>query len=117
MVEVSGGDQPQRFSADHILIASGSYPDHGGFEGHELCMSSDDIFTMEELPQSMVVIGGGYIGIEMAQIMQALGVKTTLLVRDIPLRQVDKEIVDLLIENMKKLDLDVRLKTKMVKVT
>jgi len=37
---------------------------------------------MEELPKSMVVLGGGYIGVEMAQIMHAFGVKTTLLVRN-----------------------------------
>jgi len=106
-----------RFSADHILIATGSKPSEGGFEGHELCMTSDDIFKMTELPKSMAVIGGGYIGVEMAQIMQALGVKTSLLIRDYPLRHVDKEVIDLLIENMKKLDLEVRLNTISTKVS
>lgn len=80
-------------------------------------MVSDDIFAMEELPKSMVVIGGGYIAIELAQVMQAFGVKTTILIRDIPLRHVDKEVVDLLVENMRKLQLDVRLKTPITKVT
>jgi glutathione reductase (NADPH) len=37
-------------------------------------MNSDDIFKLEELPKSMIVLGGGYIGVEMAQIMHALGV-------------------------------------------
>ena len=55
--------------ADHIMIASGSTPSKPTFEGAEHCWNSDDIFTMEELPKSMVVIGGGYIGIEMGQIM------------------------------------------------
>jgi glutathione reductase (NADPH) len=63
VIEVSDG---QRFTADHILIASGSYPEKNGFEGAEHCMTSDDFFDMEELPQSIVVIGGGYIGIEIA---------------------------------------------------
>lgn len=80
-------------------------------------MVSDDIFAMEELPKSMVVVGGGYIAIELAQVMQALGVKTTILIRDIPLRHVDKEVVDFLVENMRKLHLDVRLKTPITKVT
>ena len=80
-------------------------------------MTSDDVFTLETLPKSLIVLGGGYIAIEMAQIMQALGVKTTLLVRDVPLRQVDIEIVDLLVENMKKLGLDLRLKAPFNKVT
>lgn len=117
-IEISGAaDSKEVYTADHILIASGSYPEEGAFEGKEHCINSDGIFTMEELPSSMVVLGGGYIAIELAQIMQAFGVKTTLLVRDVPLRQVDKEITDLLMENMKKLDLDVRLKTPFHRVT
>ena len=44
---------------------------------------------MEQLPKSIVIIGGGYIGTEMAGIMGSLGVKTTLLVRDILLGRVD----------------------------
>jgi len=54
------------FTSDHILIASGSEPQPGSFEGADLCMDSDDFFSMEELPKSMVVLGGGYIGIELA---------------------------------------------------
>ncbi len=63
-IEVTPGGE--RYSSDHILIASGSTPETGGFEGAELCMVSDDIFTLTELPKSMIVIGGGYIGVEMA---------------------------------------------------
>ena len=55
-----------RLTADHILVASGSTPAEPPFPGAELCMNSDDVFTMEELPKSIVVLGGGYIGIEMA---------------------------------------------------
>ena len=56
----------RKFTAPQILIASGSTPEAGSFEGAEHCMNSDDFFAMEELPESMVVIGGGYIGIELA---------------------------------------------------
>ena len=59
----------------------------------------------------MIVLGGGYIGVEMAQIMQALGVDTKLITRDKILRQVDQDVIGLLIENMKKLGLDARTKT------
>ena len=54
------------FTGDHVLIASGSAPEAGGFEGADLCMNSDDFFDMTELPEKMVVIGGGYIGVELA---------------------------------------------------
>lgn len=56
----------ESLTADHILIASGSYPRTPAFEGGELCMTSDDIFTLGELPKTMVVLGGGYIAVEMA---------------------------------------------------
>lgn len=72
-----------------------------GFKGAELCISSDDIFDMEELPESMTVLGGGYIGCELAQILQSLGVKTTLIVRSRPLRFLDQDILDLLLEEMR----------------
>ena len=44
-------------------------------------MNSDKIFELDKLPESMVVLGGGYIGVEMAQIMQGFGVKVTLIAR------------------------------------
>jgi len=66
----------------------------------------------------MVIIGGGYIGTEMAGIMAAFGVQVvTLLVRDMLLARVDQEIVDLLIENMKKHHIDVRLLANSNEVT
>ena len=94
------------------MIASGSTPALPAFPGGEHCWSSDDIFTMEELPKSIVVIGGGYIGVEMSQIMKALGVKTTLIVRSELLRgHVDSELIPILMENMQKLHLDCRINT------
>jgi glutathione reductase (NADPH) len=66
-VEVNKGDENvERYTADHILIASGSTPEEGKFEGAEHCWSSDDVFAATELPQEIIVIGGGYIGVEMA---------------------------------------------------
>jgi len=52
--------------SDHIMIASGSYPAIAPIKGGEYCINSDHIFTMEELPKSIIVLGGGYIAIEMA---------------------------------------------------
>lgn len=100
-----------KLTAPHILIASGSQPAKAPFEGAELCMNSDDIFTLEELPKSMVVLGGGYIGIEMAQIMQAFGVKTTLLARNQLLSYVDQDLIEILLDCMNKLGLDARVKS------
>ena len=91
-----------KITADHILIASGSRPETPAFEGGDLCLNSDDIFDLETLPKSMIVIGGGYIGIEMAQIMQTLGTATTWLVRSIPLRFADHEVREMLVHPPKR---------------
>jgi glutathione reductase (NADPH) len=100
------------------MIASGSQSiAPSAFQGVEHCITSDEIFSMENLPKSMVIIGGGYIGTEMAGIMASFGVQTTLLVRDLLLARVDQEIVDQLIENMKKHKIDVRLMASTSKIT
>ena len=65
----------------------------------------------------MIVIGGGYIGIEMAQIMQTLGTKTTWIVRSKPLRFADDEVVEVLVKNIDKLGLGHRIGTQFKKVT
>ena len=104
------------YKGKHILIASGSYADNGKFEGSDLCITSDDVFKFEELPESLVVLGGGYIGVEMAQIMQGFGVKTTLIVRDKILKVVDQEVIGLLKESMTKLGLNLVMGEQFSKV-
>ena len=87
-----------RLEAPHIMITAGSTPAPAELEGGEFTMNSDDFFDMEELPKKVVVIGGGYIGVEFAQILHALGVDTTLLVRSVPLRFVDEDVRNVLEE-------------------
>lgn len=112
---VQVGDQ--KYTGTHVLIASGSTPESGTFEGQDLCMNSDDFFQMEELPKHCVVIGGGYIGVEMAQILAAFGVKVTLVVRSIILRFVDRDIIELLMTTMKQLGVEIRLNSPHENVT
>ena len=58
-----GGDT---YQAEHILIATGSSPMKYKFPGAELTLNSDDFFDLEKIPKSAVVLGGGYIGTELA---------------------------------------------------
>ena len=109
--------QDQLYSGEHILIASGSTPEMGGFPGSDLCIDSDDFFAIEELPEKVVVIGGGYIGVELAQIWCALGVKVTLVVRSIILRFIDRDIIDVLMENLTKLGVELKLDSPHESVT
>lgn len=76
-VEVDG----KAYTADHIMIATGGKPKRLPIPGGEYGMVSDDIFDLKKLPESIAVIGGGYIGVEMSGIFHAMGVDTHLFVR------------------------------------
>ena len=90
-------------SAKHIIVAPGSEPIKGDFDGHELCLVSDDLFQLNSIPESILIVGGGYIACEFSCILNSLGSKVTQLVRgDRILRGFDKEIGSHLIEEMKK---------------
>ena len=98
-VEVNG----EHIRAKHIVIASGSYAFIPNVPGSELGGTSDDVFAWEELPESVSIIGAGYIAVELAGVLHALGVKTDLFVRKGgPLRGFDQGIVEVLVEEMKK---------------
>jgi glutathione reductase (NADPH) len=63
--------------ARHILVATGGHPFVPDLEGAELAMTSNDIFLLDALPASILIVGGGYIASEFACILNGLGVKTT----------------------------------------
>lgn len=67
--------------SDSIIIASGARPSKLLVEGaaDSNLWDSDDLLSMEELPASVAIIGGGYVGVEFAQILDGLGVEVTLL--------------------------------------
>lgn len=80
-------------SAKYILVAVGGWPWIPEFPGSEHAISSNEIFALEQLPDSMVIVGGGYIAVEFASIFSRLGVDTTLIYRgDKLLRGFDEEI-------------------------
>ena len=98
-VEVNG----EQIRAKHIVIATGSYAFVPNIPGSELGGTSDDVFAWEELPESVSIIGAGYIAVELAGVLHGLGVKTDLFVRKGgPLRGFDQGIVEVLVEEMKK---------------
>ena len=71
----------RKFTAKHILIATGSWPQVPDIPGRELAITSNEAFHLERLPQRAIVVGGGYIAVEFASIFQGLGVDTTLAYR------------------------------------
>jgi glutathione reductase (NADPH) len=98
-VELADG---QRLTARHILIATGGRPERPDLPNAHLGLVSDDIFQMERLPASVLIIGGGYIACEMACILAGLGVRVTQLYRGAQvLRGFDDEARGLVAEAMR----------------
>uniref|UniRef100_A0A2K6MTW9 glutathione-disulfide reductase n=1 Tax=Rhinopithecus bieti TaxID=61621 RepID=A0A2K6MTW9_RHIBE len=91
-IEVSG----KKYTAPHILIATGgvpSIPHESQIPGASLGITSDGFFQLEELPSRSVIVGAGYIAVEIAGILSALGSKTSLMIRhDKVLRSFDSMI-------------------------
>ena len=98
-VEVAG----ERYTAPHILIATGGHALYPNISGSEYGITSDGFFELDEVPKRTAVIGAGYIAVEVAGVLNALGSDTHLFVRkDRPLRTFDKDIVDVLVDEMAK---------------
>ena len=77
-VTLSTGEEK---TAKHILIATGGRPVRPPMKNAELGIVSDDIFHLETLPRSMLIVGGGYIACEFACILHGLGVDVTIYYR------------------------------------
>ena len=66
------------YTADHIVLSPGGEPTIPHIEGAQYGITSDGFFELEELPSNVAVIGGGYIGVELAGVLNALGAKVEL---------------------------------------
>lgn len=107
----------RQVSADRIVIATGSAPVRPDVPGAEHLLISDDMFSLAQLPDTAVVIGGGYIAVEFAGILAGLGVQTTLLYRgDLILRGFDEDVRRFVQEDMQRRGIDVRTQVDVHKV-
>ena len=99
-VEV-GGDV---LSASHVLIATGGRPLVPDAAGAELGITSDGFFDLQERPERILIVGAGYIAVELAGIFNALGSAVTVLIRHEEfLRGFDEMVRSVLMEEMEKL--------------
>lgn len=100
-------------SAPHITIATGGYPVFPDIPGADFGISSDGFFELEHQPKRVVVVGAGYIAVELASLFRALGSEVTLLVRgERLLRSFDQMLADELAERMTEDGLDIRFSTE-----
>ncbi|MRG94069.1 glutathione-disulfide reductase [Polyangium spumosum] len=107
-VEVSG----ERYTARHVLIATGSRAVRPDIPGKELGISSDEALALPYVPRRALVVGGGYIGVEFAGIWRAAGAKVTLVVRgDNVLRGFDQDVRESVAEGMQKRGIEILRET------
>ena len=106
-------------TAERILIAVGGTPNRmTGLDGHELCISSDEVFHLEEKPNRIVINGGGYIAVEFACIFAGLGSEVTLVYRgEEILRGFDNDLRTILHQEMTDKGINVLCETEFTKVT
>lgn len=105
-IEVAG----LRYSADHIVVATGGRPIVPAVPGAALGITSDGFFELDEQPQRVAVIGGGYIGVELAGVLQALGSQVSLVALETQvLEMFDPMIGEVLMVEMARQGIDLHM--------
>ena len=113
-IEVNG----ETFTADHILIATGTQPSRPNIEGAEHGIDSNGFFELQELPKRTAIIGSGYIAVELAGVLNCLGSNVQLFIRKhLPLRSLDKFLGETLLESMRSDHIQVHTQATPVKVS
>ena len=104
----------------HAILATGSYPTAFAdipFEKGGCIMDAADALELRDIPRSLLVVGGGYIGLEMGTIYAALGSRVTVVVRgNRLLRGADQDLVDVLTFRLKEIFEAIHFNTRVVSV-
>jgi glutathione reductase (NADPH) len=107
----------KHYSAKYILVAVGSWPSVPQFPGSEHAITSNEAFYLAALPEKVIIVGGGYIGVEFAGIFHGLGAHTYQFYRgDLFLRGFDGDIRSSLAEEMRKKGIDLRFNTDIAEI-
>jgi glutathione reductase (NADPH) len=102
----------KQYTARYLLVAVGSWPVVPKLPGSEHAITSNEAFYLPTLPQKIIIVGGGYIGVEFAGIFHGLGVEVSQLYWDsLFLRGFDDDCREALAEEMIKRGIDLRFKT------
>lgn len=114
LVSVNG----KLYKARIILVATGGWPYIPEFPGSQYALSSNEMFFLDELPKTAVVVGGGYIAVEFAGILNGLGVETHLVYRgSVLLKSFDREMSEKVKEGMHAKGVHLHLHTDIDKIT
>jgi len=116
-VQVQTATGHQRFTARHILIATGGRPTVPEFPGSEHVVTSDSMFDLHPFPKRLLVVGGGYIACEFASIFNGLGAKVTQLYRgEQVLRGFDDDVRRFIAQEVRKHGVDLRVQTEALSI-
>uniref|UniRef100_A0A7S2IFZ0 Uncharacterized protein n=1 Tax=Helicotheca tamesis TaxID=374047 RepID=A0A7S2IFZ0_9STRA len=113
-VEISKpGEEAKVVTADKVLVAVGGWPFKPSIPGIEHTITSNEIFYLPEQPKRIVIVGGGFIAVEFANIMDGLGSDVTLMYRgDMFLRGFDNDMRTHLAEELERnTDIDIQFNT------
>jgi glutathione reductase (NADPH) len=100
----------RRYTARHVLVATGGRPVRPDVPGAGLAITSDEAFQLAELPRRVLIVGGGYIGVEFGGIFHGLGAEVTIAYRgEQILRGFDDDVRHHLHDELVRKGLDVRL--------
>ena len=105
-----------QYRADKILLATGGWPFVPEFPGSEFAITSNEIFDLARFPESILIVGGGYIAIEFAGIFAGLGSSTTLSYRgELPLNNFDRDLRERFTTELKR-HVNVKLESEVIEI-
>ncbi|MER3416232.1 MAG: dihydrolipoyl dehydrogenase [Gemmataceae bacterium] len=116
---VSGSDGNVVLQFQHLIVATGSRPAMPPpFRHHDAILTSDEALALEHLPQDLLVVGGGYIGIELGTCFATLGSRVTIVeVLDRLLPGVEPELVRVVHKRLSERGVRIHLQSRVTSLT
>lgn len=113
-LEVDG----EPYQSKRFLVAAGAMPRPVSFIGADLMIDSTDFLNLENLPQGVLFVGGGFVSFEFAHIAARAGATPVIIDRGArPLKAFDPDLVEMLISRSTAVGVDLRRETEIVSIT
>jgi glutathione reductase (NADPH) len=107
----------RRYTSRYLLVATGGWPYVPDVPGAHLAITSNEAFYLERMPAHVVIVGGGYIGVEFAGIFHGMGAKVTLVHRGtVFLRGFDDDLRMTLAAEMRKRGIELRFEARIARL-